>query len=131
MDLPLGVSASVGIPLNRSVYSDTYNINADFMPILHSVFFYFKPDVSSDAIEAQRVAILNDLSKIESINQIWAGAPEGIERDVVDNTYGMSLHMIFNDLQALQHYQSHPIHVSFLTNHKPNWTGIKVYDTRI
>jgi hypothetical protein len=101
------------------------------MPILHSVFFYIKPGVTPDIIEAQRAAILADLSKIEAVNQIWAGGPEGIERDVVDNSYGMSLHMIFDDREALQQYQTDPIHQEFLANHKSNWTGIKVYDTRI
>ena len=101
------------------------------MPILHSVFFYFKPEASAETIEQQRVAILRDLSRIESVNQIWAGAPEGIERDVVDNSYGMSLHMIVDDRDALLQYQSDPIHVVFLETFKPNWTGIKVFDTRI
>lgn len=131
MGLPLGSLASVGIPFIDGVYSDISNQIADLMPILHSVFFYFKPDVTPEAIEAQRKAILEDLSKIETVNQTWAGAPEGIDRDVIDNTYGMSLHMVFKDLQALQHYQSDPIHVAFLGEHKPNWTGIKVYDTRV
>lgn len=101
------------------------------MPILHSVFFYFKPDVSATDIETQRQAILNDLSKIEAVDQIWAGGPEGIERDVVDNTYGTSLHMVVADRDALQRYQSDPIHVEFLNRFKPLWTGIKVYDTRV
>ncbi len=101
------------------------------MPILHSVFFYFKPEISAEAIEAQRLSILHDLSKIDAVNQIWAGGPEGIERDVVDNEYGMSLHMIVDDREALQKYQSDPIHLDFLARHKSYWVGIKVYDTRI
>ncbi len=101
------------------------------MPILHSVFFYFKPEVTAETIEAQRVAIIDGLSNIDAVNQIWAGGPEGIERDVVDNTYGMSLHMVVADRDALQKYQSDPIHLDFLARHKELWTGIKVYDTRI
>ncbi len=101
------------------------------MPILHSVFFYFKPEVSSVAIESQRVAIVEDLSKIDAVDQLWAGGPEGIERDVVDNAYGTSLHIIVADRDALQRYQSDPIHLDFLARHKAYWTGIKVYDTRI
>ncbi len=101
------------------------------MPILHSVFFYFKPEVSADSIEAQRVAVLEDLSKIEAVDQIWAGGPVGIERDVVDNSYGSSLHTIFEDRDALHQYQSDPIHLEFLAKFKSNWTGIKVYDTQI
>lgn len=101
------------------------------MPILHSVFFYFKPDVPAAEIESQRQAIVNDLSKIDAVNQLWAGGPEGIERDVVDNSYGMSLHMIVADRDALQRYQSDPAHTDFINKFKPLWTGIKVYDTRV
>lgn len=101
------------------------------MPILHSVFFYFKPDASAENIEAQQKAILGELSKIEAVVQLWAGGPEGIERDVVDNTYGTSLHMVFADRDALQRYQTDPIHVAFLNQFKHLWTGVKVYDTRV
>ena len=101
------------------------------MAILHSVFFYFKEDLPEGLIEAQHAAILQDLSKIDAIDHLWAGMPEGIERDVVDNSYGMSLHMLFNDREALQRYQTDPIHTEFLTMYKPNWTHIKVYDTRV
>lgn len=117
--------------MHAGVYSVISKIVSFDMPILHSVFFYFKPDTSADAIEMQRVAIVDDLSKIEAVNQIWAGGPEGIERDVVDNAYGMSLHMLVDNREALQIYQSDPIHQEFLERFKSHWSGIKVYDTRI
>lgn len=101
------------------------------MPILHSVFFYFKPEIASEDIETQRKAILEDLSQIEAVDQLWAGGPEGIDRDVVDNTYGTSLHMVIADRDALQRYQTDPIHVAFLNQFKHLWTGVKVYDTRV
>ncbi|TNE71280.1 Dabb family protein [bacterium] len=101
------------------------------MPILHSVFFYFKEDISSDVIEAQTKAIVTDLAKIEVVKWIKAGAPFGIDRDVVDNSYGTSLHLEVESKQDLDAYQTHPIHLNFVGQFKPNWTGIKVFDTKI
>jgi hypothetical protein len=101
------------------------------MPILHSVFFYYKDSTDPQQIELQTEAIRNELSRIEGVMHVMAGGPEGIDRDVVDNTYATSLHLVVADRDALNTYQNHPIHQAFVTRFKPNWSGIKVYDTRI
>ena len=101
------------------------------MTIFHSVYFYFKDDVSDQQIELQRLAIINDLSKIPIVNKIWAGGPAGIKRDVVDNTYGMSLHTIFNNREALDTYQAHELHLKFLDTFKKNWVKVIVYDSAV
>lgn len=101
------------------------------MPILHSVFFYLLDDISEDEIMAQKTATLEELSKIEVIKWIKAGAPFGIDRDVVDNSYGMSLHLEVESKADLDAYQSHPIHIEFVKRFKPNWKAIKVYDTLV
>jgi len=101
------------------------------MPILHSVFFYFKDDVSSDIINNQKHAIIESLSKIDGVSNVKAGAPVGIDRDVVDNAYGMSLHLQVADKKALEAYQADQIHQDFLKNFKEYWKGVKVFDTEI
>jgi hypothetical protein len=101
------------------------------MPILHSVFFYLHDAVSDSEVQAQREAILNDLSQIEPVKWIKAGAPFGIERDVVDNAYGMSLHLEVESKSDLDSYQTHPTHLDFVKRFKPNWKAIKVFDTLV
>lgn len=101
------------------------------MPILHSVFFYFKDTTDPQQIEQQTQAIRKELSRIDGVQNVMAGAPVGIDRDVVDNTYGTSLHLVVADRDALVKYQEDPIHQAFLARFKSNWSGIKVYDTRI
>jgi len=101
------------------------------MPILHSVYFYFKPETDLETIVTQQDVIKTDFIKIEAIDQLMVGGPEGIIRDVVDNTYGTSLHAVVADREALQVYQEHPIHKDFLTRFKSNWAAVKIYDTRI
>ncbi len=99
--------------------------------ILHSVFFYLKENTPAEIAGKMESAIKNELSEIESVNQIWAGPPQGVERDVVDNDYGTSLHALFEDLEGLQAYQSDPVHVSFVETYKPYFERIRVFDTRI
>lgn len=101
------------------------------MPILHSVYFYFKPEIDVDTIMTQQNAIKAEFTAIESIDQLMVGGPEGIIRDVVDNTYGTSLHAVVANREALQAYQEHPIHLDFLMRFKSNWSTVKIYDTRI
>lgn len=101
------------------------------MPILHSVFFYFKEDCQPEIIQSQKEAIINNLGKIEEVWDVRAGAPVGIQRDVVDNEYGMSLHLMTENLQTLSNYQQHPLHVAFINDFKPNWQKIKVFDTLV
>jgi hypothetical protein len=101
------------------------------MAILHSVFFYFKPEVDSEVIEAQKQAILTELSTISELKWIKAGSPFGIDRDVVDNEYGMSLHLEVESKADLDVYQQHPVHLAFVGRFKPNWSKIRVFDTLV
>lgn len=78
-----------------------------------------------------RSDIEKKLSEIGQVKEIWAGPPEGVDRDVVDNEYDMSLHAMIGDLKALQAYQVDPIHVEFVETYKPHFDHIKVYDTRV
>jgi hypothetical protein len=101
------------------------------MAILHSVFFYFLPETPASVIEEQRTAILSELSTIKTVSWIKAGAPVGIDRDVVDNEYGMSLHLETASKETLQSYQTDPVHLSFVGKFKPYWSKIRVFDTAI
>ena len=99
--------------------------------ILHSVFFYLKENAPAGTGEKMRSDIEKKLSEIGQVKEIWAGPPEGVDRDVVDNEYDMSLHAMIGDLKALQAYQVDPIHVEFVETYKPHFDHIKVYDTRV
>ena len=101
------------------------------MSILHSVFFYFKAETDSSIMESQREAILSQLSTIKTVKWVKAGAPFGIERDVVDNEYGMSLHLEVESKADLDAYQTDPTHLAFVGRFKTNWVKIRVFDTQV
>ncbi len=98
--------------------------------ILHSVFFYLKEESPAETADLMKEDILQKLSGIASVREILAGPPQGIDRNVVDNDYAMSLHAKFDDLEGLQAYQTDPVHVAFVDRFKPFFERIKVYDTR-
>lgn len=99
--------------------------------ILHSVFFYLNENAPAGTSVDMQADIKTKLSQIDTVINIWAGPPEDIDRDVVDNDYGMSLHAMFEDREGLQAYQSDPLHVAFVETFKPYFERIRVYDTRI
>lgn len=100
------------------------------MSVLHSVYFYFKKD-DPKRIEETRDAIMHDLSSIKTVQTLYAGAPLGMERDVVDNDYQLSLHAIFRDREALNAYLTDEDHLEFLHNFSKDWKKIRVFDTNL
>lgn len=100
------------------------------MSVLHSVYFYFKKD-NPERVEEMRQAIMKDLAAIKTVQTLYAGAPLGMERDVVDNDYTMSLHAIFRDREALNSYLTDAIHLEFLKKFGDDWKKIRVFDTKL
>ncbi|MCX2452098.1 Dabb family protein [Pedobacter sp. PLR] len=97
-------------------------------PVVHHVFFWLK-NPNSKADRDQLVAGVKTLSKIPTVKEIHVGIVASTEkRDVVDNSWGVSELMFFNDLAGQEAYQTHPIHLEFIKNHSHLWEKVVVYD---
>jgi len=106
------------------------NINRQItMAILHSVYFYLKEDAPSGLADKMKSDILTDLAAINTVRSMHAGGPLGVDRDVVDNDYAMSIQAFFEDRDGLNSYQQDPVHLSFVGKYKQYWDHIKVFDT--
>lgn len=99
--------------------------------ILHSVFFYLNDQAPEGTAENMKAEILDKLAGIATVRELLAGPPQGIDRDVVDNDYGMSLHAKLDDMEDLMAYQADPVHRAFVEKYKPFFDKIRVFDTRI
>jgi len=97
-------------------------------PIVHHVFFWMKnPDSKAD--RDQLVAGVKTLSKINTIKGLHVGVVASTEkREVVDNSWGVSELMFFEDLEGQKVYQDHPIHLEFIKNCSHLWEKVVVYD---
>lgn len=99
--------------------------------MVHSVFFWLKEDLS-DEDKASFLKGCQSLATIETVKACYIGPPSSTEaRDVVDNSYGMALLVHFDDIEGQNAYQTDPIHLKFIEDHKDKWTKVVVYDNDV
>ena len=117
--LAAGTVASIAAPLLPEM-SKT--------PLVHHVFFWLKnPGSTTDRDKI--VEGLKTLRKIEAIKELRIGIVASTEkRDVVDNSWGVSELMFFEDLAGQAIYQDHPIHQKFIKDCSHLWEKVIVYD---
>lgn len=97
--------------------------------LIHAVFFWLKRPDSEDDRDAL-IAGLKTLQQIPAVNSLQIGLPASTEsRDVVDNSFQVSELMFFDDLEAQNNYQAHPIHLEFVENCSHLWERVVVHDS--
>ena len=97
-------------------------------PLVHHVFFWLK-NPGSVADRDRIIEGLKTLRKIEAIKELRIGVVASTEkRDVVDNSWGVSELMFFEDLAGQATYQDHPIHQKFIKDCSHLWDKVIVYD---
>jgi quinol monooxygenase YgiN len=106
------------------------HVGYDRYMLVHSVYFWFKPDADL-ALVAAFDAGLKRLASIPGIVTAYIGRPETTpKRAVVDDSYAWALVEVFADLAAHDRYQDHPIHQEFLREFSGSWQRVQVYDVR-
>jgi hypothetical protein len=95
---------------------------------VHTVYFWLHEGTSDEA----RAQLVQDcrtlLSQVPTVRQVWAGPPAGTPRDVVDNSYGCGLTVLFDDVAGHDVYQDHPLHYDFIERNQAIWQRVQVYD---
>jgi len=95
----------------------------------HHVFFWLKNPTSKEDRD-KLIAGLRKLEKIETIRSLQIGVPADTEkRPVVDNSYGVSELMFFDDVKGQNVYQEHPLHKKFVEDCSSLWEKVIVYDS--
>ena len=93
----------------------------DTRMLIHSVYFWFKPD-ADPAVVAAFESGLKRLTSIADITTAYFGKPEATpKRAVVDDSYAWALVEVFEDLAAHDRYQDHPTHQQFLNDFSASW----------
>jgi hypothetical protein len=95
--------------------------------IAHHVLFWLKADTTDDQKAAFRKS-LQTLQNVEVVKTFHVGTPAPIERSVVDTSYTFSLLLIFDDLEAHNVYQVHPLHQAFLDEFRVFFEKVVIYD---
>jgi hypothetical protein len=106
----------------------TNNNQQNRPPLVHHVFFWLKNPGSKEDRD-KLVEGVKTLKNIPTVKELHVGVVASTEkRDVVDNSWGVSELMFFDDLQGQATYQSHPIHLEFIKNYGHLWEKVVVYD---
>ena len=79
----------------------------------HQVYFWLEnPGPGPD--REKLIAGLRTLEQVPHVRALYIGVPANTEaRDVVDNSFDVSEHMVFASVADQKAYQDHPIHTAF------------------
>ena len=96
--------------------------------IIHSVFFWLKPELSDEQRAAFRAAA-ESLRVIPSVRSLFLGTPALIAaRPVVDASYSYAVSITFDDVAGHDAYQIDPAHRAFVDKNRALWDRVQIYD---
>lgn len=109
----------LGVPLLRQKPKKTF---------VHHVYFWLN---NPDSVEDKQKLLegLRTLKAIDAIRMAHIGVPAGTNRDVIERGYAFSWLLLFDNLDAQEIYQKHPVHLKFIENYAHLWDKVIVYDS--
>lgn len=95
---------------------------------VHMVFFWLKQGTPEDQIQYLIEDCKTRLGSIASVKDLKVGRPAGTARDVVDNSYDVSLVVLFENREGHDYYQMARQHIEFIERNEEIWERVQVYD---
>lgn len=97
----------------------------------HNVYFSLQ-DSSTDAIKSLIDDCSTYLSGQKGIVSFACGVPDSeLSREVNDNDFDVSLHVLFETRAAHDAYQTDAQHDVFVQRNQDNWAKVRVFDTTV
>lgn len=95
---------------------------------IHHVFFWLKEELSEDQILRFEKEV-STLLKIEHVQWGDVGKPASTNRRLIDRSYSYSLLLQFENEEAHDLYQPHPVHQKFIEACSSLWNRVVIYDS--
>ena len=97
--------------------------------LAHMVFFTLAEDTKENR-EKLVAACQKHLSDHEGTVYFSAGTlADDLNREVNDQGFDVSLHLVFANKKAQDDYQTHPRHLKFIEENKDLWSKVRVFDS--
>src|SRR5262245_39473214 len=101
------------------------------VPLVHNVYFSLH-DAGPAACERLLTACRKYLATHDGIVSFGCGRrAAGLNREVNDKDFDVSLHIVFRDLAAHDAYQVSPGHLRFIDENRANWKRVRVFDSAV
>lgn len=94
----------------------------------HVVYFWVKDGTPSEKVDQLVADCKAYLGSIQDIRELYVGTPAGTQRDVVDNSFDVSIIARFENKEAHDRYQEDETHKQFIERNKDIWERVQVYD---
>lgn len=97
--------------------------------ITHYVLFWLKQGLDKQEIK-EFAKFFELLKAIPTIKSLRYGRPAKTNpREVVDNSFSYNLVVTFKNLEDLNVYETHPIHLDAIAQYKHYWEKVVVHDS--
>ena len=97
--------------------------------IAHYVLFWLKDGLSEQEI-TDFAGFFEELKTIPNMKSFHYGrAANTNPRDVVDNSFSYNLLVFFDNLEDVNTYETHPIHLAAIEKYSKFWTKVVVHDS--
>jgi hypothetical protein len=120
-------SAAIGVLIPSSItqsYQDSKNCS-----IAHYVLFWLKETLSENE-KKDFTKFFEELKKVPTIKSLHYGSPANTnQRDVVDNSFSYNLLVYFENMDDLNVYETHPIHLNAVEKYSKYWEKVVVHDS--
>lgn len=121
------IASTVPEALSKSKQDNTQPVGT----IIHSVYFWLKKGINSSE-EKEFLDFFKVLRKIPGVKTLSVGKPAPTtKREVTDNTFDYNLIITFDNLEAINVYETHPDHVQAAQKYSKYWQRVQVRDTLI
>ncbi|WKN32492.1 Dabb family protein [Porifericola rhodea] len=98
--------------------------------LLHHVFFWLNNPSSEEDLN-RLIKGVKGLREIDPQKKVNVGVPAKTpKRDVIDDSYDVSLLISFNSVEEHDAYQDHPLHHKFIDECASLWKKVQVYDSQ-
>lgn len=97
--------------------------------IAHYVLFWLKRGLSEEEIKSFE-AFFEQLKTIPQVQSMRYGRPAKTKpRDVVDNSFTFNLLATFKNMEDINVYETHPIHLDAIKKYNHYWEKVVVHDS--
>ena len=128
--LSVAVAGSAGAFLQASAaLPKKEHAMANQEQITHYVLFWLNDDLSEAEI-AGFAGFFEELKRIPEVKSLQYGRPAPTNpRDVVDNSFTYNLLVRFDSMEAINIYETHPIHLAAVEKYSKYWNRVVVHDS--